>query len=129
MNFETNREKGRAGLSFAIAYFGSNGYNVSIPLNDTQDYDLVIEKDNFFQKVQCKSTGKKNKANLFYKVKLESWGGNNGGTYYGTVKDGSADLLFVLTENQSLYLIPVKDIKQSRELTLTYDYDKYRIYL
>ena len=29
----------------AIAYFSSNGYVVSIPLNDTQDYDLVIEKE------------------------------------------------------------------------------------
>ena len=40
-----------AGLSIAIAYFGSNGYVVSIPLNDTQDYDLVVEKDNKFYKV------------------------------------------------------------------------------
>lgn len=29
----------------AIAYFSSNGYVVSIPLNDIQDYDLVIEKE------------------------------------------------------------------------------------
>ena len=50
MIFETNKDKGRAGLSAAIAYFGMNGYNVSIPLNDTQDYDLVVEKDNIFQK-------------------------------------------------------------------------------
>ena len=35
MLFETNKEKDRAGLSAAIAYFGMNGYNVSIPLNDT----------------------------------------------------------------------------------------------
>jgi hypothetical protein len=35
MIFNTNKEKGRAGLSFAIAYFGSNGYTVSLPLNDT----------------------------------------------------------------------------------------------
>ena len=45
MNFNTNKEKGNSGLGMAIAYFSSNGYTVSIPLNDTQDYDLVIEKD------------------------------------------------------------------------------------
>lgn len=94
--FSTNKEKGRAGLSMKIAYFGSNGYNVSIPLNYTQDYDLVVEKDNIFQKVQCKSTGKMNKNKLSYIVKLDSYGGLNGGTYYGTVKDGAADLLFII---------------------------------
>ena len=128
MNFSTNKEKGRAGLSFAVAYFGSNGYNVSIPLNDTQDYDLVIEKDGLFQKVQCKSTGSFGKGSMFYQVRLSSWGGNNGGTKYGTVKDGSADLLFVLTENKDMYLIPVNVITQNTALNLTHDYDKYKIY-
>ena len=39
MSFETNKEKGNTGLGIAIAYYTSNGYIVSIPLNDTQDYD------------------------------------------------------------------------------------------
>lgn len=54
MIFKTNKDKGRAGLSAAIAYFGMNGYNVSIPLNDTQDYDLVIEKIINFKKYNVK---------------------------------------------------------------------------
>lgn len=29
----------------AINYFTINGYTVSLPLNDTQWYDLVVEKD------------------------------------------------------------------------------------
>lgn len=44
MNFCTNKEKGNSGLTMAIAYFSTSGYTVSIPLNDTQDYDLVAEK-------------------------------------------------------------------------------------
>jgi hypothetical protein len=51
MIFETNQDKGRAGISMAIAYFGANGYTVSIPLNDTQWYDLIVEKDGIFQTV------------------------------------------------------------------------------
>lgn len=43
MVLNTRKEIGNAALSTAIAYFGSNGYIVSIPLNDTQDYDLVFE--------------------------------------------------------------------------------------
>jgi hypothetical protein len=36
MILTNNKEKGRAGLSLAIAYFGSNGYTINIPLSDTQ---------------------------------------------------------------------------------------------
>lgn len=45
----TNKEKGRIGLSLAIAYFGKNGYTINIPLNDTQWYDLVVEKNGVFK--------------------------------------------------------------------------------
>ena len=76
MLFETNREKGRAGMSLAIAYFGSNGYTVSIPLNDTQWYDLIVEKDNNFYTVQCKATGSKDNV-----IQFRSSGGTNGSTY------------------------------------------------
>ena len=33
--FETNKDKGRAGMALGIAWFGANGYTVNIPLNDT----------------------------------------------------------------------------------------------
>lgn len=45
MQLEDNKNKGRAGLSLAIAYLGLQGYTISVPLNDTQWYDLIIEKD------------------------------------------------------------------------------------
>lgn len=48
MLFETNKDKGRAGMSLGIAYFGCNGYTVNIPLNDTQWYDFVIESVAYF---------------------------------------------------------------------------------
>ena len=35
MLFETNKDKGRAGMSLGIAWFGANGYTINIPLNDT----------------------------------------------------------------------------------------------
>lgn len=98
---------------------------VSIPLNDTQDYDFVVEKYNEFKKVQCKSTGSKNPSGT-YKVKLSSYGGENGGTYYGTVKDGSADILFVLVENGDKYVIPVSKITNVGQLTLT-DFSDYKV--
>ena len=50
MKFSTNKEKGNSGLGIAIAYYSTNGYIVSIPLNDTQNYDLVVEKDNILKR-------------------------------------------------------------------------------
>ena len=61
MKFETNKEKGDTSLGIAIAYYVSKGYTVSIPLNDTQDYDLIVDKNGYLKRVQVKSTNcKKN---------------------------------------------------------------------
>ena len=50
MQFNSNKEKGNTGLGIAIAYYTSNGYTVSIPLNDTQDYDLIVDKNDILNK-------------------------------------------------------------------------------
>lgn len=107
MTFETNRDKGRAGMSLAIGYFGSHGYTVNIPLNDTQWYDLVIEKDGIFQTVQCKATGSKD--NL---ISLRSSGGTNG-SVYDSVLNHQVDLLFCLSGEMQIFIIPVEEIRKS----------------
>ncbi len=105
MLFETNKDKGRAGLSMAIAYFGSNGYCVNIPLNDTQWYDLVIEKDGQFYTVQCKATGS-NDNNII----LRSCGGTKG-TAYDNVLNHPLDYLFCIDKYMNLFLIPMADLR------------------
>ena len=62
MLFETNQDKGRAGISAAIGYFGMNGYTVSIPLNDTQGYDLIVDDGEKLMKISCKATGSRSKS-------------------------------------------------------------------
>lgn len=110
MLYETNKDKGRAGLSMAIAYFGCNGYTVCVPLNDTQWYDLIVEKDGIFQTVQCKATGTNNNA-----ISLRSCGGTNGYAY-DNVKDHPTDWLFCLDNQQNMFLIPMKDLMQSANM-------------
>ena len=106
MLFDTNKNKGRAGMSLGIAYFGANGYTVNIPLNDTQWYDFVVEKDGKFYTVQCKATGSKSNY-----VILKSSGGTNGGVY-GTVIDHPLDYLFCIDQNQNMYLLPISELKK-----------------
>jgi hypothetical protein len=124
MVFNTNKDKGNAGLAMAIAYFGSNGYTVSIPLNDTQDYDLIIEKDNSFKTVQCKATNYIPKGSQNYQLLLASSGGTKG-TVYKTVKDTKVDLLFALCGDGTMYLIPVEEINNSKSINLIKEKSKF----
>ncbi len=124
MVFNTNKEKGNSSLGIAIAYYTSNGYIVSIPLNDTQDYDLVVDKDNVLKKVQVKSTACKTKYGN-YQVALKSCGGTKGKTYK-TVIETKIDELFILTEDLKIYIIPIEEINNKSTLTICEKYDKYR---
>ena len=124
MYFSTNKEKGRSSLGIAIGYFSINGYTVSIPLNDTQDYDLIIEKDGKIETVQVKSTDCKTKYGV-YQVALKSSGGTKGKSYK-TVVDTKVDKLVIITKELNIYIIPIKDIKNKSTLNLCSKYDIYK---
>lgn len=114
MLFETNKDKGRAGLSLGIAYFGSNGYCVNLPLNDTQWYDFVAEKDGQFYTVQCKAT-----SSIDNSISLRNCGGTKG-VAYNSVLNHPLDYLFCLDKNMNMFLIPMKDlIKTGNTKTIT----------
>lgn len=125
MNFTTNKEKGNSALGIAIAYFSTNGYVVSIPLNDTQDYDVVVEKENKYYGVQVKATSCKTKYGV-YQVALKSCGGTKG-TTYKTVVDTNIDYLFVVTDKVDIYLIPQNVIENRSTLNLCEKYQKYKV--
>ena len=122
MKFKTNKEKGNTGLGIAIAYYSSNGYTVSIPLNDTQDYDLIVDKDNKIKRVQVKATSCKKNGN--YQVALKSCGGTKGKTYK-TVIDTNIEELFVLTKDMNIYIFPKKIINNKSTLSLCNKYKEY----
>ena len=123
MQFVTNKEKGNTGLGIAIAYYTSNGYTVSIPLNDSQDYDLIVDKNDKISKVQVKATSCKTKYGI-YQVALKSTGGTKGKTYK-TLIDTKVDELFVLTDKMDIYIIPTNKIENRSTINLC---EKYVIY-
>lgn len=126
MKFDTNKNIGNSSLGLAISFFTCNGYVVSIPLNDTQDYDLIVEKENTLFKVQVKGTSFKTKYGI-YQVALKSCGGTRG-KFYKTVNSSNADLLFIATENRDLYLIPISKLNNIYTLNLGKEYEKYRLF-
>ena len=125
MDFNSNKEKGNTGLGIAIAYYSANGYTVSIPLNDTQDYDLRVDKNNILKKVQVKATSCKTKYNK-YQVALKSCGGTKG-KMYKTVIDTNIEEVFIVTNNMDIFIIPIEKIKNKSTLNLCEKYEKYRI--
>ena len=125
MKFNTNKEKGNTGLGIAIAYYTSKGYIVSIPLNDTQDYDLVVEKDNKLSRVQVKATACKTKYGV-YQVALKSCGGTKGKTYK-TVIETDVDELFILKKKKKMYILPIEEINNKSTLNICSKYEKYKV--
>jgi hypothetical protein len=100
------KKQGDVGLGQAIAWFTRNSYTVSIPLTDSQDYDLIVDKDNKLYKVQVKTASYKNEYGI-YEVSLTVKGGNRSGT--GRIKQfnrDKVDLVFILTSDNEVYVIP-----------------------
>ena len=113
MNEVNRKQIGRLGLSMAINYFTIQGYTVSLPINDTQWYDLIIEKDNQFFTVQCKATQTENDS-----IDLRSTGGTKGSVYDNVLNHSKLDYLFCVNKDLKMWLIPVKDITTSKQITL-----------
>jgi len=116
LKLDTKRDIGNAGLSVAIAYFGSNGYTVSVPLNDTQPYDLIVDKDDVLSRVQVKATNNVI-YNDVYALSLRTISGTTRKAMR-TVKDTNVDLLFCLCGDGTMYLIPTDEIKNKSVLDL-----------
>ena len=114
------KQIGRIGLSMAINYFTHQGYTVSIPMNDTQWYDLVIEKDGNFKTVQCKATQTKNNA-----INLKNSGGTRGVVYDNIINHPELDFLFCVNKKLDMRCIPIAEILKSgnrNSITLQEDF-------
>lgn len=124
MIHNTNKQRGNAGIALAIAYFGSNDYTVSVPLNDTQDYDLVIDTDSL-ESVQVKFTEYKNDAGN-YVASVKSSGGT-AGVIYKTFIDTEVDYLFIVCSDNTMYWFPKSIVTCKSSITLCAKYDKYKV--
>lgn len=120
--------QGNVGLGAAIAYYTSNGYQVLLPLNDTQKYDLVVDKDGTLHKVSVKTTKFKRKSGMF-SVLLKNCGGSSSKSKVRHFNNKCCDILFILTVEGTMYEIPSHLIDVKGSLSLTNKWDKYIIKL
>ena len=107
----TRKQTGRIGLSMAINYFTIQGYTVSLPMNDTQWYDLIIEKDGIFETVQCKATKTEDDS-----IDFRSTGGTKG-VAYDNLQNYRDKLtyIFCVNKDMNMWLIPIKDLDSNKQ--------------
>lgn len=119
-NFKNYSEQGNMGLGEAISYYVSIMNVVSIPLNDCQKYDLVVD-NGILSRVSVKTSSITSK-NGYYKVSLRTISGKKD---LGWCKDCS-DIIFIVCANGVLYEIPtVELIKYNSNVTLSSKFDKF----
>ena len=121
-----SKQKGNVGIGAAIAYFTRQGYNILIPLTDSQDYDIVVDIDGLLNKVQVKYTTAK-AASGNYIIPLRSMGGTKG-VCYKTVIETDIDYLFCVTQDNDQYLVPIIELSNKNTITLSKEFsDKYKV--
>ena len=118
--------KGNITTGAVLADLLKSGKKVLIPFGDTEDYDIVIEEDGLFKKVQCKTGRYIHGAVVFnlYTVLRDKDTGkwkhrkyNDKVDYYGVYSD----------KTKKSYLVPVKDVLGISECSLRVENSKNKI--
>lgn len=117
-------KQGNIGLGKAISLFTQAGITVLLPLNDTQDYDIVIDFGKLL-KVSVKTSKYIDKSNN-YVILLKRCGGNK--NKVKTFDNTASDLLLCYTKSDTIYLIPTRTIQVKTSLTINKSLDKYKVF-
>ncbi len=122
---------GRLGLSTAISWFLTRGYNPAIPVEPCL-YDLVVESDQGLQRVQVKTTDSRTSVG-YYRAKIaraaydsEAAANANGRFRTQPYVDGAIDFFFIACGDGTNYLIPQDVVSGLKEVTLTRKYAAFK---
>ena len=128
-NVINSKKQGDVGMCYAIAYYSRLGWTVSIPITDSQDYDLSVENtDNNILKVQVKTSRYLTEGGT-YQVSLKTCGGNKSGQTIKKMDKNYIDLVFVLVDDGSCYSIPTEKIESSGSMNLGDKYSEFKVSL
>lgn len=119
------RLQGLIGVGAAIDWFTRAGYVVSIPLNDNQPYDLVVDDSERLLRVQVKTTTARGRYGNF-QLALQTAGGNQSFHTRKPFDNTASELLFALTDAGDVYVIPCHAIAARTMISLCGKYDAYR---
>lgn len=124
---KNSRRQGDVGTAMAVSYFALRGYTVSIPLSDSQPYDLLVDDGEKILRVQCKTTAKKISP-LSWRVELRTISNTRGREL--TIRKFSrlsCDILFVVTGDGDCYSFPAEKFDGKGLLTLNHKMDPWKV--
>lgn len=120
------KKQGSIGVGHAISWALQQGYTVSIPLNDSQDYDLIFDINGHLKKIQVKTSRYSRHSNS-YVITLRHSGGNRSRNTSTPFVPSSVDFLFILTENGDKYFIPTNVITHINAITVGNKWLEYKL--
>lgn len=109
--YSSTKKQGDVGTCAAARYFSMKGFNVSIPLTDTQPHDLLINRDRYTGRIQAKTTST----------------GAVGLSQYDGLCARHFEFLFVLTREGKQYVIPSRFLTGLKNLTLNSSFDSFLV--
>lgn len=120
--------QGNIGLGKAIEYFTSHQISISIPLNDTQKYDLIADFDGELKRISVKTSRNLQNSGA-YAVQLRNCGGSSGKSKVRPFDKTSCDYIFVLSGNDKIYLIPTEIIESVNAISVGNKYKEYEVFI
>lgn len=123
---ENNKSQGDIGEARAIYEFTKMGYTVCKPLSEGNKYDLVVDTGAELKKVQVKTTTQKTPFDIF-KVGLKTSGGNKTCFTKRKREKSDYDILFILAEDGSVWIIPVDELGDNNSVNLGEKYKDFKI--
>lgn len=139
INVSIKKKQGDLGEARAVYEYTKLGYTVSVPLSDSDKYDLIIDNGISLLKVQvktsCHRSSKKRDSTtgrIRYGVQLSTTGSNTKGHQSRIRQKYDYDILFVMVENGQCWSIPVDELGQTGhqitvDLTDKCKFNKFKI--
>lgn len=130
-NCHTTTDQGNIGEAAAIMFFTNIGGIVCKPLFINSEYDFIVDINNELCRVQVKTTKQTNRPidedNRAYMVNLKSSGCNARKHTYTPIDVKKIDLLFVLADDGTKWVIPASKLTAKSGLTLNESYDQFKV--
>lgn len=123
-NCKNTKQQGNVGIGRAIGWLAEQGYCVSVPLTDSQDYDLIADINDKLCRIQVKTTEYKTPYGV-YQVNLAVKGGNQSCNTIKRFDSKKVEYLFVLTIENDVYFIPTEKIISTHSLNLGKELKEY----
>jgi hypothetical protein len=116
MKRKNSKTVGERTEGIILSEFLKHGEVVLLPFGDNQSYDLVLDQDGKFLRVQCKTVHLENGC-ITCPTHRDNWYRKTHYSYQGEI-----DIFaFYCVENQKVYIIPINLVSSLQSITLRID--------